>query len=357
MGDHISGRLARTGTHAGPDRVRLGFVLLALTVLTLWALAVGTSVTDATTPAPQDGQGDLALYERIADRVVGGDSYYAAAVEEQAADDYPTSPPPAIRLPTTTFVSVVLGGSAVWVFRALLVGVALAALFKLENVARTRFEWIGSALLAAVGLTLFADPRAVLFADAWAVCLVALSLAVHRADRWWPSVLLGVAAVSFRELAGPYLVLMGLLAWRRRRSEALCWWLGAALFLMAYSAHWTLARDAAAQIARVDSDGWWGWGGWPYVVDTFRSSSVFSVAPYWLAALGLAGAIAGWFAAQGDYRLRVLVTSLGFMALFTVAGRPNTAYWGLLYAPVLVPGLAFLPRFVLLLCRPSHGPK
>lgn len=319
-------------------------VAAVLVALTVWALLAGTSVVDV--PRASEDDSDLALYEQIADRVRAGEGYYAAAVAEQASNDYPTSPPPTIRLPTVTFLAVVLGDGTVWVLRALLALFALGVMLRLERIAPTRLEWILATLLGAVGLGMFAATDATYFSEAWALALMGLSLVVHRRGRWLPAVALGVAAVLFRELAAPYLVVMGLVAWRRHRREALTWWAGAVAFLPVYAVHWAAASRAAEANRVVGSDGWLAFGGWPYVVDTFRACSILTVAPYAVAALALAGALAGWWAVRGDYRTHVLATSIGFAALFLVAGRPDTVYWGCLYAPLLVPGLVFLPRFV-----------
>lgn len=57
-----------------------------------------------------------------------------------------------------------------------------------------------------------------------------------------------------------------------------------------------------------------------------------------MSVLALAFSVLGWLAMSGDCRNRVLVVSLRFIAIFLFAGRPDTAYWGRLYVPLLMPG-------------------
>lgn len=332
--------------------VRWAWVLAAvLSCLSAWALLAGSGIDEVSAPRAEDGQGDLALYARIAERVASDEPYYDAAVAEQYAHGYPTSPAPAIRLPTVTYLAATLGDGALWGFRALLVAVAVSALLRFERLAPTRLEWFGAAAVAAVSLGMFADPQAFLFADAWAGSLIALSLYVYRRDRWWWSLGVGLAAVLVRELAVPYLGVMGVLAWRRNRVEALSWWTAGIAFVPIYALHWWAAIRAARTGGIAASDGWLSFGGWPHVVDTFRDSSILIAAPYTAAVLAVAAAVAGWSVVDRRWSVPVLATACTFMALFMMAGRPDTAYWGLLYAPVFAPGAVFFPRFLLALRR------
>ncbi|MBC9226351.1 hypothetical protein GL325_08465 [Aeromicrobium sp. 636] len=314
-------------------------------LLSVWALAVGSSIPEVPAGSgTHEGQGDLALYERIETRVADGESYYRAAVDEQAADGYPTSPPPTVRLPTVTIVWLVAGEWTPWLLRLLVALSVVAVMLRFERIAPAKPEWIASTLLFVATTGLFLHPSAGYFAEAWAVCLIVLSLAVHRAGRWRLSMILGLTAVLFRELAGPYLVVMGVMAWRRNRREAYGWFAGAAAFCALYGVHWQLADRAAAMVGKVSSDPWVTFGGWPYVVDTVRFSSVLRAFPYWVSVIVVAAAVVGWVAARGPFRDRVLAISFTFIAIFMIAGRPNTAYWGTLYVPLLVPALIFVPR-------------
>src|SRR3546814_12158662 len=60
-------------------------------------------------------------------------------------------------------------------------------------------------------LTCF-SPALIVFNEGFAALLIALSLALYRKDRWWPSVVLALLALMIRELALPFVLLMGGLA-------------------------------------------------------------------------------------------------------------------------------------------------
>lgn len=334
-----------------PRRVLLASaaVLLALTV---WALTVGSSIPDEF--IYDDGEevtGDLALYDRIVDRVNAGENYYTVAVDEQLAGNYPTSPPTAIRLPTMTYLMVAFGSWTPNLMRILLIGAAILMMVRFEKFAPSKIEWWAAVLLGAAAIGLYAHPLAAQLHEAWAVILMMWAALMHRPDRYWPSVILGFAAVCFRELAGPFLVIMGLLAWRRDRRESLTWFASALIFLAGYAVHWVLASNATAASVDRPSQGWISWGGWPHVVDTFKFSSIVRTLPLWVSAILVMLALLGWLALRNAYATTALTVTLGFMALFMVAGRPNTAYWGHLYVAFLLPGLAFAPRAALMLVR------
>ncbi|WP_313405130.1 hypothetical protein [Aeromicrobium sp.] len=325
----------------------LALTTLVLSLLSLWALAVGSSI-----PAPivdleaSASLSDESLYDVVIERVKTGESYYRAAADAQADAGYPTSPPPTIRLPTTTWLVALLGDWAPWVLRGLIIMTALVAMVRFERLAPTRAEWLVSTLALAAGIGVFAHPRAVVLSEAWVACLLALSLLLHRPGRYRLSVALGFVAVCFRELAVPYLVVMAFLAWRRDRRESWAWAVALLVFSVFYAIHWVLGSRAAAGQTSVKSPSWLEFGGWPYVVDTFGFSSVLRPLPYevWVAALALA--LLGWAGMAGHYRDRVLVLAVGFMAIFLFVGRPDTAYWGRLYFAWVIPGLAFAPRAV-----------
>ncbi len=340
------------------DRRFVALVTVALVVLSAWAIVAGSGIPRVIVDLDAGAaRSDESLYERTAERVAEGEYYYAVAVDEQAAAHYPTSPPPAIRLPTTTVTVAALGDAAPWALRGLLVLTAIVAMLRFERIAPTRIEWLLSTLLLAGSIGMLAHPRAALLAEAWAIALILLSLLLHRPGRYVPSVLLGLMALCFRELAVPFLLVMAACAWRRDRKESFAWLSAVATFAVLYAAHWAAAARAARDIASVESPGWLWFGGWPHVVDTFSFSSLLRTLPYEVSVVVLPLSILGWLVVRGDYRNHVLALSAVFMAIFLFAGRPDTAYWGRLYVPLLFPGLAFAPRAIAILVRgerPTH---
>lgn len=331
------------------SRRRVVAAAAVLLALTMWALVSGSSIPDELIHFKgDDTTGDLALYERIIERVEDGEGYYLAAVDEQFGRNYPTSPPTAIRLPTMSYLNIFLGSLAPFLLPMLVLLAVVMTMIRLEKFAPSRVEWYFSILLAAAFLGIYAHGSALFLQEAWAMIFMALAILWHRPGRYRTAVVLGFLAACFRELSGPFLVIMGLLAWRRDRRESLTWFAAAAVYLALYSIHWLLASQAAAGTSHRASPGWVTFGGWPYVVDTARFSSAARTLPFWISAVLVALALLGWILIRTEYGTKVLAVTLGFMAVFMIAGRPNTAYWGHLYVALLLPGLAFAPRAVAL---------
>lgn len=328
----------------------------ALLALSIWAFISGSDIPREIVNLEAGAErSDESLYELIAHRVERGEGYYSAAAEQQDAVGYPTSPP-TIRLPSTTWIYVIFGQMTPWVLRGLLTVVCVVGMLRFEKLSPTRAEWLASTLLLAGSIGIFAHPRAVLVSEAWAVCLILLSLLLHRPTRYGPSVALGLLAACFRELALPYLFVMGLCAWRRNRKESTAWFASAVAFGGIYATHWSAALEAAQGLDSATSPGWLWFGGWPHVVDTFGFSSFLRQFPYEASVIVLPLTVLGWVVVSGGLRNHVLAVSGAFMLIFLFAGRPDTAYWGRLYVPLLMPGLAFAPRAIHLLIRGERQP-
>lgn len=335
-----------------PNRRTLLWITFVLVGLSMWALIEGSGIPrEIVELEPGAERSDESLYQRTADRVADGDGYYGAAVAEQSAAGYPVSPPPTLRLPTTTWLVAGLGPLAPWLLRVLIVASAAVAMIRLERLAPTRIEWVAATLTFAATVGVLAHPRAVLLAEAWAMCLLALGVLLWRRGRPLPSILLVLVATCFRELVAAALVVMALCAWRRDRREAAAWVAATTAFLLVYAAHWVAAARAARGVDAVATPGWLWLGGWPQVIDTVQFSSILRPLPFEVAVVVVPLALLGWCVVRGDLPRHVLAISVVYMTVFMVAGRPDTAYWGRLYAALLLPGLAFAPRAIALLIR------
>ncbi|MBA4161004.1 MAG: hypothetical protein C0515_02725, partial [Novosphingobium sp.] len=69
------------------------------------AVAGGEQTKEAARPRDDD----LALYDRVIQRIGKGEDYYAVAAEEHRKANYPLRPGVAVRLPTLAYLSVWLG--------------------------------------------------------------------------------------------------------------------------------------------------------------------------------------------------------------------------------------------------------
>jgi hypothetical protein len=191
-------------------------------------------------------------------------------------------------------------------------------------------------------LTAF-SPALIVFHEGWAALLIALSLALYRKERWWPSLLLALLAVMIRELALPFVLLMGALALLDRRwREFAAWSAVTVLFAIAlwFHAH---AVWSVTTIADPASPGWNAGGGWRFVVAAVQNSTMFNLAPGPVTQILVPFALLGWAAWSGPTGTRVFLWLAGFSTAMMLFGRPDNFYWAVMITPVLFVGLLFAP--------------
>jgi len=340
--------LDRPSRFAGLSR-RGGIIGLALLALLLLAslLALDTPGPPPVSHKPAnkaEDQADVVLYQTIVENVRNGGSYYPVTAEALRSGNYPLKPFVTFRLPTLAMVQAALPNWAIPVLLyALALAVALAWFRRLRpSFSRGPPRIVAMALLAG-GMMAFVQADLAPFHEIWAGLFVALSLALRAPGRWLPAVAFGLAAVLIRETAGLYLAVMAALAWLEgERREALAW--GGAILVLAVAI--ALHAHAVAEVVRpLDpaSPGWSGRLGFGFFVRTMTISTALSIAPLWLAAPLVGLALFGWAAWSDALGLRMLVVLAGYAAVLAIFGRTDTFYWGLLVAPAILVGLAFVP--------------
>jgi hypothetical protein len=344
----------------GPDRSRFADLnrAQALAVGLLLCAAAGTLLFTAfaydTRPpklaVPEDDPAsgdDFLLFHRLAEHVRAGENYHDAAFREMRAHRFPTGSPFNFRTPTYAWVLGVLP-SDTW-GRGLLMVIALAAL-----VANFRADLSDLSLAGAVlgGLFLFGiamwtwDPVSIYNQEIWASMLIALSLGLLGLGRRYPAIAVGVLALFFRELALPYCLLAGGVAfWHRRRLEAALWLSGVALYFLflGWHAHEVFQRMTPEDQARSD---WLCFGGLKFDLVTSRMSELLYSAPGWVVAVYLWLALIGLVGWRGDRGSLAACTVVAYLAAFSVVGNPYNCYWGLLYTPLLAFGLPRAPAAI-----------
>ena len=317
------------------------FILVVLAA----ALAWGVAVAGGPAERAEESRGiDAALYRSVVARVHAGEGYYDVAGSELRGRGFATRPVWNWRLPTLAWITALLLRPEL--ARGLLAISALVAL--LLWIAHLRDErgvaaaLVGGALLGSA-LLLCASASGFLFHELWAGVWIALSLGAHARGHWRTSLAVGLAALFVRELALPYAGIMLLAAWTEgRRREMRGWGLGLLAFGVALGAH---ALVVASRLGDAEplGGGWLQLGGWSFVLATARWNALLFPAPPWLVALllplGLLG-LAGW---RGGVGARAAGTVGAYVAAYLVVGRPDNAYWGLLYAPLAPLGLLFAP--------------
>lgn len=326
----------------GRNQARLALATIALLIL-LSFTALLTADPTASGPAPKNAS-DLQLYAGIVAAIRHGGSYYAVTAEALRIGHYPLRPFVTFRLPTLATIQAWLPPAVVpMLLYALAIGVVLAWYEQFREAFTRPLPRVLALLLLMAGSIACWQAELAPFHEIWAGLLIALSLARYRTGRWAEAVGWGLAAALIRETSALYLLVMaGFALHAGDRREAAGW--GAALLVLALAvaAH---AYGVAQVVTALDpcSPGWAGLLGPGFVVRTWQASTALSLLPLVLAAPLVALALAGWTAWATPVAARAGATLGGYALLLAVAGRLDTFYWGLLTAPILLIGLAFMP--------------
>ena len=323
-------------------------------MLALLAIFLVASLSALASPGPPpvshdpaqraNDEADVVLYESIVAGVRSGGDYYAVTAGALRNGNYPLRPFVTFRLPT---LAVLQAAMPEWVTTLLLYILATAVMLAWFVRLRPAFARIPPLAVALVllagGMVAFIQPELASFHEIWAGLLVALSLALRRQDRWVEAVAFGMIAMLIRETAGLYVGIMMVLALLDgRRREALGWGLAILVFAVVVAFH----AHAVGQVVRPTdpaSPGWAGMLGFGFFVKTMTLSTALSLAPAWLGALLVGLAMFGWAAWDDKLALRALSIFCAYAVLLGLFGRTDTFYWGLMIAPIILIGLAFVP--------------
>lgn len=308
------------------------------------ATAFGPSETRTAEKTQARGD-DLLLYKTIIARVAAGEHYYATAAQEQRAGNYPLKPFVTVRLPTLAYLLAWLGPIASYGLLISLLGMTLWAYWHRLNGAFTDSgRRITGVLLIAAGASIVFQPKYAVLHEVWAGLLIALAVALKGSSRWYLAVLVGAAALMIRELALPCILLMTAFAlFERRWRECIAWVALIVLFGVVMTVH----ASHVAMVVRPDdlsSQGWMNIGGWQGYLRSMRLTSSLRVFPDWAANIGVIIACFGWVSWRSMTGLLGTLLLAGYAIIFMILGRPENFYWGLLNAPMLLLGWAFLPQ-------------
>ena len=298
---------------------------------------------------------DLALYDRVIQRIGQGENYYVAVADEHRTSDYPLRPGVAVRLPTLAYLDMWLGdrgqGAAVLVpgelaaALALLLAVVWAWWRRLgDEPGGAPYQRIGTALMF-MGASLGLNRYYFVLHELWAGMLIALSLALHRpGQRWLGAVLVAALALAIREHALPFVMLMAALAlWRRDWQEGAAWLAVIAAFFAYLGLHLYLVAQQIRPDDVVGPD--WlmlrGLSGW---LSSVVLSSNLRFLPHSVAGPLVLLMVLGWAGWRSALGSTATLLFLGYGLLFMIAGRADNFYWGAVIAPAMFAGLAFMPR-------------
>jgi hypothetical protein len=303
--------------------------------------------------APNRGPGDLALYGAEVQRIRAGESYYQAANTELRQRGYPTRSLFNWRTPLPMGL---LGRLPHPLLGRILLGLlALAAVYlSFTLVERDAGVWQGvgcgllmiGAFLPCVLDGLYVAP------ELWAAVLITLSLGAYDRQRPLLGVLAGVTALFFRDLAGLYCLMMGLMALADRRwREVAAWFIGLLAYAAFFAWHASHVRPLIGPDDVAHHGSWLQLGGLPFVLSTCQMNVLLLLLPQGITALYLVMALvglAGWSSAMGR---RIGIALCAYLALLAAVGHPFNQYWGSLFAPLLCFGVARFPATAAELCR------
>lgn len=340
--------LAQPSRFAGWPRQRAVAALAVLAVLLLTSL-LALGIPDAVhalgvSPSDPDEQTDLILYGSIVDGIRHGGNYYLVAADALRSGDYPLRPFVTFRLPTLAMVQAILPPAVITgLLYTLAAGVVIAWLIRLRPLFARPIPHMVAMLLLLGGLIAFTQSDLALFHEIWAGLLIAFSLAARRPGRWIESVALGLMAMLIRETAALYVGVMFVLAlFDGSRREAAGWFGATAVLAVAVALHASAVADVVRPFDAA-SPGWAGMLGFGLFVKAMTLSTALTLLPSALAALLTALALFGWAACRGGFALRACTTLCAYAVLIGVFGRADAFYCGLLVAPLLLVGLAFVP--------------
>jgi hypothetical protein len=324
---------------------------IAVTLLIVWGTVGSSGGRGAVTPVAHGN--DVEMFTAITARVAAGEGYYEVDADELRTRKYATQSVFNWRLPTLTWLNAI-PPSPLW-GRAIFIAVGITAIVTWviviwQSVPRMA---VASAITLAVGtLPILLNTGSVVLYEAWAGLFIAASLACWGLGRWQTSVAFGAAAVLIRELALPYVLIMAVLAWwDGRRREASTWLAVTGLFAATWA--WHISQVLNVMPAEGLASSWLSGGGWGFVLVASRAWIFLTTLPEywdrWILSFAVPLLWAGcWYWNDGLGRRLALVLS-GYLALFTLVGRPDNWYWGFIIAP-LIPlgafGYFFRPRTI-----------
>lgn len=289
---------------------------------------------------------DLGLYEDIAARVAGGDSYYQAAAEEHRRGGHPLFPFYTVRPPLLAWITAFLGPDGA---RALAVVLVLLGAFawsiRLHKASFAAGEVVAAGLLYCTGTFYFLATE-MSFHGAWAGSLVGIAAALLTRERYLGAIALGCLAAMMREFAVIFLGAgFALALWRRDWRQIFAWIAGMAVVLLYYAGHAYMVGQVRLP-SDISSQGWLGLQGPIFAIQNGVGFSILRTLGRPLGGAVLLLAMFGWAGAARGGRALFLFGS-GVLMLTAVAARGDNGYWILLLTPWTAAGLAFIPR----LCR------
>lgn len=333
----------------------IGIIVLWLTLLTGLLLTAHIHPNPLITTRPAT-RSDAQTYRAVVDRLHAGEGYYEALGAELRAGGYGTRsifnwrPPLGLwmlgHLPSIQWAQALLAMLAASAYLLIVISL-LTEPYNSPAGAMGKYPCRSfalaaiSAVLLLLSLVGYLAPSSVYFMECWASTLILLSIGAFALNWRGLGIAAGLAALFFRELAFPYLLVCIFIAWRqRRRTELLAWTSGLALYAVYFSLHALAVIHHLSPADQPDQSHWLQFGGLRFLLTTASAFGPLIGRPAWQAAAFLALAILGLAGWRGPVGQRIRLTVALYLLFFACVGKPFNWYWGFLYAPLLALGAA-----------------
>jgi hypothetical protein len=317
-------------------------ILACAACFTALCLALAPRATLVPETPDSGGASDMDIYRRVVRRVHGGEGYYEALGSELRANGRPTAAIVNWRTPLH-LATLALAPSPAWPripLVALTAAVAAMALVIMNRLGMPILAMTQTLLLLGSLLLCFVEPG-LYFVEVWAGLMIVLSIEAYAFGWWKTGVAAGLLALFLRELALPYVLVSGFLAFReRRRPEMLAWSLGLGAYFVYFGVHAAMVSSRILPADISNSFGWLHFGGVRFLVLTSSMGALVALPP-WVTALYLPAALLGLGGWKDPVAPRLLATVAAYLGTFALVGLPVNIYWGAMYAPLLAFGVAW----------------
>jgi hypothetical protein len=281
------------------------------------------------TPGAFHGPADVPLYQRVVERLRGGEPYYDVLGSELPSRGYATRSVFNWRTPLHLELIAHLGGAG-WA-RGLLWTLALAAVaLSLLGLLYGHGEALAPLQCALLANPLSAAvlPAGYLFSETWAGVLIAISIAAYVLGWRRTGLATAYAALFLRELALPYVVICLLFSlWERRRSECWLWLAGAGAWGLYFALHAAAVAAHMPSAGAIAGPSWLHFGGLQLLLGTGRFGLLLAF-PLSVTAVYLPLAVVGALAPTSPGSTRLAATLAAYVLAFCIVGLPSNFYWG-----------------------------
>jgi hypothetical protein len=326
-----------------PVQARLALALLAATI-----------VSFINTPTPRTngvagghtGDTDSDLFRQVVHHIHAGESTQDAFEQVFKTYNYPVRSVFNYRTPLHLWLIGTLP-DPVWgqaILATVIIVTSLAAYTVLRRDGSQLRAIVAMMMMLGAFVYCFIDDM-YLYAEVWAGTLITLSVCAYALNCRCLGFGTGLIAIFFRELALPYGVFAGLIAWRQsRRREAAAWAMGLTLYGLYFTLHvLAVVPRLPPDSSLINATRWVHFDGLGFILATCRINLLLLASPSWIAALYLPLSLLGIVGWPGETSVRMGTLSGFYLLSFAVVGSTFVAYWGLMYAPLLPFGLVWAP--------------